>query len=191
MHRPSWRAIVVLIMTGSTLTACGGHEEPTAPRSPATVEQGLVTLVSCPLGTAVIQYSPPLKNTPQDVTNTGSFTLSGCDALFSGVSSGTIGLNLFRPGYSCHELLTSGTSDSVITWNTLETSTLTLTRVGTRVEGLSVLYTHLGSVVSGKFAGATAIRTTTYLSADLDACSSPEGLAQLSGTATLTLLGLP
>ncbi|MCK8498888.1 hypothetical protein ACJ2CR_23570 [Myxococcus faecalis] len=193
MRHPSWGTVVVFMLTGSVLTACGGLEESAAPQpieEPATAEQGLVTLVSCPIGSTVLNYSPPLKNTSQAVTTTGTTTYSNCYSLFGGVTSGNTPLNVFRPSFACSDLLDIGTTNSVVTWNTLETSTLTLTRLGARVEGLSVVFTHVGSVVSGKFEGATAIRTTTVLNTDLDACSSPEGLARHSGTATLSLLGL-
>lgn len=194
MHHHSWNLLAIFMLAGGTLTACGGLEEtpasaPTPPGELATAEQGLLTLVFCPVGAAESTYSPPLSTTPQTVMNTGTSTLTNCYSLFGGVTSGSSVINNSRPDYSCNELLNIGSSGSVITWNTGETSTLTQTRIGSRVEGLAVIFTHIGSVVSGKFEGATTVRTTTYLNTDIAACFSPEGLSHLSGTTTLTLVG--
>jgi len=48
----------------------------------------------------------------------------------------------------------------------------------------------VGTVLSGKFEGATLVRTTTLLASDLAACDSDTGLASISGPVTLTVLGL-
>jgi len=78
-----------------------------------------------------------------------------------------------------------------VTWNTGETSTLLQTRATVQVGATTIVITYVGTVESGRFAGATAIRTLTYLTTDLTACGSPEGVPGMSGLTTLTLLGLP
>lgn len=42
-------------------------------------------------------------------------------------------------------------------------------------------------IISGRFTGATLIRTLTLLQSDLDGCSSPEGVTSVGGPTTLTM----
>ncbi|WP_163869977.1 hypothetical protein [Myxococcus eversor] len=59
-------------------------------------------------------------------------------------------------------------------------------RVG--VQGTLSVFVLTGTVRSGKFVDATAVRTISYVTVDLeDGCASPEGLTSLSGLTTLSL----
>ncbi|SEU28653.1 hypothetical protein SAMN05443572_10848 [Myxococcus fulvus] len=150
-----------------------------------------LTLLTCPLGTTVSEYSPSLKNEPQDVTVRGAGELSGCIGLLGAqVSSASNRTETFRPGYSCLDLLAIVPVLARLTWNTGEVSEIAQTQVTVRTEGLSLVFVQMGTVRSGKFEGATVVRTYTFLSTDLEACSSAEGLARLEGTQTLVLTGL-
>ncbi|WP_143096927.1 hypothetical protein [Myxococcus fulvus] len=161
------------------------------PDSTEQAEQQLLAAVTCPLGSSITNYAPPLKNTPQTVKVTGLATLSNCVSLVGPtVTSAEAPIDIVRPGYSCTNLLEFGASRLLIRWNTGETSTVVQTRVATQLNGNLVLLTQFGSVESGKFQGATVLRTTTYLNTDLVACSSPAGLPRLSGPTTLKVLSL-
>nr|BDT37387.1 hypothetical protein MFMH1_70560 [Myxococcus sp. MH1] len=146
-----------------------------------------MTLVTC-VGSVSSNYSPPLTNTPQDVNVVGSAVYSNC--LGGGVLTASSPTGGSFPDYSCQGLLQMGSSPAVLTWNTGETSTLVQTRVVVQGAGTSVTVLLLGSVTSGKFAGATSVRAFEFLNTDLDACYTPEGLSRLSGPSTLTLTGL-
>ncbi|NTX63117.1 hypothetical protein HUA74_20925 [Myxococcus sp. CA051A] len=183
----SW---VVLVAVG--LAGCGGPESsPAVPPEVGQSEQRLLTLVSCPVGSTQATYSPPLRTQPQDVNVTSIGLLSNCYSLLgSSVTSATSSVSFLRPGYSCTGLLDVRPITTQLTWNTGESSTLRLTQFTTAVNGNALIITQTGTVLSGKFVGATAVRTVTLLSTDLAACDSPEGLAGISGPMTITLLGL-
>ncbi|MFY1831254.1 hypothetical protein ACN47A_35400 [Myxococcus fulvus] len=187
-------AVALSMLVVTALAACGEESRdppPSFQEDLVRAGQPLLTLVECLVGSAAIQYSPPLKNVEQDVTVVTTTVYSNCISLLGGtVTSGTNTIRSFRPGFSCMDLLSIGSSTSVITWNTGETSTLIQTRVSSQINGNLAILTNVGTVESGKFAGATVTRTTTYLSTDLAACDSAEGLSRLSGPATLSLTGL-
>lgn len=183
----------VLMMLG-----CGALEEPvlTAPdegsvaeTSEAALDLGPV-LVTCPVGTSQAFYSPGLKNTPQDVTVSGQATLSNCvTVLGDPVTSGTNSLtsSVVR-GFSCGDLLLPRAVTQTVTWNTGETSTMVFTQLRVGVQGTLSVFVLTGTVRSGKFVDATAVRTISYVTVDLeDGCASPEGLTSLSGLTTLSL----
>ncbi|MFY2564341.1 hypothetical protein ACN469_42515 [Corallococcus terminator] len=161
----------------------------TGPQEVGTTEQKLM-LVTCLIGTNVVTYSPPLKNTPQAMTVTTTQTHTTCLGGPAGLTSATGFSSTFRPQNSCLDLLFIIPTMSSVTWNTGETSTFSHMQVNTRVEGLAVVLVQEGTVVSGKFAGATVVRTFTLAQTDLDACSSDEGLAGITGPATMTLTKL-
>ncbi|NTX02682.1 MULTISPECIES: hypothetical protein [Myxococcus] len=186
----------VLLMLG-----CGGVEErvlaapdegSSAETSEAALDLGLV-LVTCPVGTSQAFYSPGLKPTPQDVTVSGPATFSNCvTVLGAPVTSGTTNLApVVVRDLSCVALLQPSSVTQTVTWNTGESSTLVLTQLLLDVQGTLTVLTRTGTVASGKFVGATAVRTITYVTLDLEnGCTSPEGLTSLSGPTTLTLTKL-
>ncbi|MCP3063267.1 hypothetical protein LXT21_31265 [Myxococcus sp. K38C18041901] len=56
------------------------------------------------------------------------------------------------------------------------------------VQGTPTVVTQVGSVVLGKYAGSSANRTASFVTADLSSgCLSSEGLARVRGQETLTL----
>lgn len=191
------RCITISLLVSGALMSCGSPPEPrdnegTPAEAPARAEQALLTLASCPVGSGDLHYAPPLRNERQDVGISGTSVFSNCLALLDPTLTSatyTVG-NLGASPFSCLDLLEVGRARGTLVWNTGETSTLVQTRVAARVEGLLLTLTHVGSVESDKFQGATVLRTTTFLSTDLDACSGPEGLRRLSGPSTLTFLGL-
>ncbi|MFY1830731.1 hypothetical protein ACN47A_32755 [Myxococcus fulvus] len=198
MHLQSWQVRAGLMFAVSSLFACGGLGvdvgEPPSPQPEETGQtaQRLVTLVTCPVGVATNRFTPPLRNTPQDVVVSGSNELSNCYSVLGDpvTSASRPSFSALFPHYSCLSLVESGPSTAVFTWNTGETSTFTFTRLTTRVEGLLFVLTHVGTVSAGKFEGATAVRATSILATDLEACGSPEGLSEMTGATTLTLTKL-
>ncbi|MBN9684645.1 MULTISPECIES: hypothetical protein [unclassified Corallococcus] len=193
MRRLSSFIVLSSCLAGGLLSGCGDEPSARAPAEPtAQQEQKLLALVSCPVGAVVTNYSPPLRSTPQAVTIQGQATFSNCVSVFDpGLTSATNNFTINTTAYTCNDLLEIGSARTVVTWNTGETSTLVQTRVSSQVGSTTIVITYVGTVESGKYRGAVALRTLTYLSTDLDACTSPEGLTQMSGLTTLTLLGLP
>ncbi|TQF16629.1 hypothetical protein FJV41_07350 [Myxococcus llanfairpwllgwyngyllgogerychwyrndrobwllllantysiliogogogochensis] len=190
MSGVSSKSWVILVAVG--LAGCGAPESsPAVPEEVGQSEQRLLTLVTCPVGSTQVTYSPPLRNLPQDVNITSIGLASNCYSLLgSSVTSATSSVSFVMKGYSCTDLLDIGPVTTLLTWNTGESSTMRLTQTTTAVNGTAIVVTQTGTVLSGKFVGATVVRTVTLLSTDLAACDSPEGLAGISGPMTITLLGL-
>lgn len=151
-----------------------------------------LTLLTC-TGSASVDYSPGLTNTPQNVTASGQ---SSADCI------GTVDLQpthlQFTTSYtlqfvgSCNDLLMNGPSSQTIDWSTGETSEWEYDIVFSTVNG-QVLFVATGQITDGKFDGAAMDATGTAVS-DLDAfltaCQSPTGLTHSSQPATtLTLAG--
>ncbi|NTX10326.1 hypothetical protein HUA76_05975 [Myxococcus sp. CA056] len=183
----SW---VILVAVG--LAGCGAPESsPAVPEEVGQSEQRLLALVTCPVGATHVTYSPPLRTQPQDVVFTSTGQASNCYSLLgSSVTSATSFVSFLMKGYSCTDLLDISSGTTLLTWNTGESSTVRQTQTTTAVNGNAIVVTQTGTVLSGKFVGATFVRTVTLLATDLAACDSPEGLTSISGPMTITLLGL-
>ncbi|MCE9668528.1 hypothetical protein LY474_11965 [Myxococcus stipitatus] len=192
MHaRTSFRPMVLLLLS-SVLASCG----PTAPTPPReepaldSQEAPLLGTVVCPLGTTTISFDPPLRNEPQDVVVSGSGSITNCTALLTApVTSGTTGFPpALRQDFSCGSLVGISGGSVTVTWNTGETSQLSLTQVVVQGGTTARTTLQIGTVVSGKYAGYGAVRTLVFVDADLEnACASEEGLAQYTTTQTLVL----
>ncbi|MCP3058931.1 hypothetical protein LXT21_09120 [Myxococcus sp. K38C18041901] len=151
-----------------------------------------LSMVACPVGATVNQYTPPLSVIPRDTHITGMSSFTNCVSLFDPeVTSGELLIDVQRPAYSCRDLLELGSTRAEVIWNTGETSTLFQTRTSLQISNTTIAVTYSGTVESGKFQGATAVRTLTYLDVDLFECFSSSGIQGMSGVTTLTLLGLP
>lgn len=147
-----------------------------------------LTLVTCPVGVANQTYNPPVTNTPQPTNISINSHYGSCASVtHPSLAYGDTVSAFAAPSGSCLDLLAPATNTNTITWNTGETSVISLNSVFNVVEG-ELVGTSTGSVVSGKLAGASVVRVVVYLSADLAACSTT-GLAHQSGPITLTITG--
>ncbi|MCP3063337.1 hypothetical protein LXT21_31615 [Myxococcus sp. K38C18041901] len=195
MHiRSLWFSMFVLV--SGALTACGAADSPVLQEdsSLASSEAPLLGTVTCLLGTSTLSFSPPLTNTPQDTTVSGSGPLTNCTAVLADpVHSATTRLGpVLRRNLACDSLLNLIGGGLTVTWNTGETSQLALTQVVVSGGTTTRTTQQIGTVVSGKYEGATAVRTLVYVVADVEnACASPEGLAQYTSTQTLALTLIP
>ncbi|WP_426734292.1 hypothetical protein [Myxococcus faecalis] len=191
-----WLWFMAFIVVSGALTACGTEGSPVREEDTSleSREAPLLGTVICPLGTTTISFSPPITNTPQDTTVSGSGTLTNCAAVLADpVHSGTTGFApALRRNFTCDSLLGISGGAVTVTWNTGETSQLSLTQVVVQGGTTTRTTQQIGTVVSGKYAGATAVRTLVFVVADLEnACASPEGLAQYTSTQTLVLTLVP
>ncbi|MBZ4411411.1 hypothetical protein K8640_24665 [Myxococcus sp. XM-1-1-1] len=191
MRRGSRLALLLSGFMGSVLSGCGGEAPAPVPTEDIAQGQQLPTVMSCPVGSTMNRFSPPLSVVPRDTTVTGTSTFSNCVSLSGEVTSGELSVHVELPGFACQDLLEVGSARADITWNTGESSTLLQTRGSVQVSNATVAITYVGTVESGKFQGATAIRTLTYFDVNLFDCFSSRGVPGMSGVTTLTLLGLP
>ncbi|WP_330181442.1 hypothetical protein OHB26_34515 [Nocardia sp. NBC_01503] len=147
---------------------------------------GALDLTCTPPSSETVTYNPPVTMTPQPTTATVSTVFGPCvSATNPAVTAGSRSLTapLTR---SCLQLLDSGGPYLVtITWNTGQTSTLTLNRV-TNVAGAVITVTQTGTVTGGLFSGDTVVMTATAPSTDVLNCTL--GLGTVSSTYSTVVL---
>jgi hypothetical protein len=128
----------------------------------------------------------PLSNTPQTSTSSANWQLGPCvSTSVPGLTSGTHSDAGAPRERTCLELLDSRTMVRTVTWNTGDTSTLTLNRT-TTVSGAVLVITMTGTVTSGLFAGDTVVGTATGAATDILLCTL--GLGTVSSVYTTTVL---
>jgi hypothetical protein len=143
--------------------------------------------VTC-TGNTSTTYNPPLDNTPTDTQLTVTSFFGPCvSTSVPGLTSGSYSVQFTIPSRSCVTLLNTGAEEYTITWNTGQTSTLSINRNAT-LAGPAFVVTHIGIVSSGLFAGDTVLRTATAPSIDLQLCLL--GLGTVSGIFAADVLEL-
>lgn len=147
-----------------------------------------LAFLTCP-GTQTIHYEPGLTNTPQVV----SFTINGLagpcaglplsivSAQFSGSGQGTRSCNVVP------STITAGVA-SVVTWSDGTQSTVEERSVIVERPLGQTVVTVRYEIVAGRFAGGTMIKTLTLLNTDLLACNTPEGVTDVAGPITMTII---
>jgi|GEM_PF-6186330 len=147
--------------------------------------------VICELGTSTRTFSPAATMNPRNINVSTSSAFSNCLTVLGQVvlnGSVTTGPNL-QTGLTCSNPLTTGNGEATITWNTGETSRFDYTSVDVSVAGLTTVVTYAGTVLHGKYYGATATWSIVYTTALLNlAClTNPGGVSSLGGIANLTI----
>ncbi|MCE9671043.1 hypothetical protein LY474_24845 [Myxococcus stipitatus] len=190
----TWGMRAVGLVLFSELVTCGGVGRLAGPElgdavlGPRTGERLLLT---CSSGEAEASYARGVKATPGDSEVSFSARMRDCVGLWGSAvksaTSGSGGPSMAR-GISCADLARAGVGRQVVTWNTAETSTLLMGRSRVSIEGATTIVTQTGTVLSGKYEGATAVRTATFLRSDIEAgCYSAQGLTHLRGQVTLSM----
>ncbi|MEU1123838.1 hypothetical protein ABZ371_09725 [Streptomyces sp. NPDC005899] len=134
-------------------------------------ESGLLDLTCTPPSSASVTYTPPLTNAPQTASSNLHWELGPCVSLSRpDITAGTHTVQNPPRQRSCLELLASGAVTRTITWNTGETSTLSMNRT-TTVVGAALIVTHTGTVTSGVFAGDTVVVTEAGPAAAILTCT--------------------
>ena len=138
-------------------------------------------------GTHSVSFNPGLRLTPGFVTLTRSTIYSVCTSVSDpeityGLTSGT---GMFQA--SCLNVLAGPPSTTwIITWNTGETSEWLYSSSTQNVSG-TIVQTQIGVIVSGKFAGSTAIGVLAQVAPPLIECLGPPGVTHSQGIATLSI----
>ncbi|PRH78256.1 hypothetical protein C6N75_15820 [Streptomyces solincola] len=173
------------LLTGACLSAAALVSVPTAQAAP----QGVLDLTCTPPSSSVTTYTPALTNTPQTVSSTVSYQFGPCLSS-SGVTSGTAVLNNAPRQRSCLDLLGSASRTLTVTWNTGQTSTMSL-NVSATVVG-AVLQTVLtGTVTSGLFQGDAVLINQTAPAATILTCTAGLGtVPSLYSTVALEVTSL-
>ncbi|MBN8472653.1 hypothetical protein JYJ95_39640 [Corallococcus exiguus] len=146
--------------------------------------------VSC-VGSSTFTFTPGLKNEPRDITHTANVDLPNCVLLPSlqrTTAAAPTKTQLF-PGLTCTDLLKPfARTEATFSWGDGGTSKVVLSQTRVEAQGASTVLVGVGSVTEGKYKGAVAVRTLTYVNEDVtQGCLSEQGLTQTSGPATLTL----
>ena len=137
--------------------------------------------------TETSSYRPGLTNQPQSITVTVIDTQAPCVVpADTNIVSGTTHFSVTNT-MSCQLSLNFASPTVTYQWNTGDSSTAVFgTSEAIHLADGSTQVTNLGSVTNGFAQGAIATRQVILPELDLTACSSPSGITQLSGSATLT-----
>lgn len=177
---------VRLAVAAGLLATAGVVSSPPATAAPV-VEQDLLTLVSCPLGTEAVTFQPGLTYTPKPTNVHIEGTMGPCSSLSNPlISSATFTVNGSGTA-SC--LAAQFDSTMVVDWNDGPNSVIRYNiTINAKPNGESVFISE-GEVVSGQFAGAQVVRTTADVTLEVTKCLTEDGLEHASGPVTLTLAG--
>jgi hypothetical protein len=141
--------------------------------------------VSC-FGEEMAGYQPGLRLLPQQTNVTVNGDLAVCDSANASVVSGSY-LQNFDATLSCSTLLAGLSATRVFHWSDGRTSTFSYNRTITDVGGETTV-TFVGSIVSGEFAGDTAVEQVVFATLNTIQCLVAPGLSQLGpGVAVLTI----
>ncbi|AGC42341.1 hypothetical protein MYSTI_00992 [Myxococcus stipitatus DSM 14675] len=148
-------------------------------------------LITCPLGTSQVSYSPGITNTPTP-TKVSGVELSG---LCTGLGL-PVGVSSFTTSFagtatlSCSGLFTMGEGEQTFVWNNGATSTWHYTATAPVIINGQRVITSTGVITSGLLTGMQVTQVLTLVNLDLMQCDSPGGLTTTSGPSTYTFTGL-
>lgn len=140
--------------------------------------------VTCtPPGSVLVTYNPPLTLTPQNVVITVNSLYAPCvSSTVPALTSGSSNFTFSATNRSCANLLGSASAVSTVTWNTAQTTTLSLNSTANLVGGLYTVVTN-GIVTGGLFAGDTVVQNATGPATDILLCLL--GLGSVSSVYTV------
>jgi hypothetical protein len=166
------RGLAVLLLTAGGIAAVN---------SPAYATAGDATCT--PPGSVVATYNPPLTMTPQTVTITVNSLWAPCvSATVPALTSASSNFTFTATNRSCATLVGAASYTSTVTWNTGQTSTMSINSNATMVGGVYTVITS-GIVTAGLFAGDTVIQNATGPGTDILLCTL--GLGSVSSLYTL------
>lgn len=166
----------------------------------------LAALLACPLwagaasaappvtcvGQQLTTYSPGLKQlVPQTVTYTSAGSYGSCP-VNDGVTSVTYSEGSTVPNATC--VTFPSTATATLTWHLAgggtQQSTVQVTGIDIGAAGLTQVYTSVGTVLSGRYAGHLVNVTVAIIPdlTNLTPCLTAAGLTQLDGVSTLTIV---
>lgn len=147
------------------------------------VQADVGDIVCLPPTSSSVTFDPPLTQNPQTVTVQSTNLFGPCTSVtHPQITSGSTSGTFLVPNRSCLTLVGSGTSNSTITWNTGQTSSLSL-NFNTQIVGAVYTSTVSGIVTGGLFAGDTVVGNQTGPAIDILTCTA--GLGTVSSIYTL------
>ncbi|SEU18176.1 hypothetical protein [Stigmatella erecta] len=151
--------------------------------------QAAGALMACPLGLGEMTFTPALTGTPQNASVSTTINYGVCWARRSLTrTSATASSENVFPAALCDAAPSLAPERLTLKWENGETSVLELVYEGTEVRGMTTVATFSGSVVEGRFQGASATQAWAYPTQDLaNACLAPDGLARASALVSLAI----
>lgn len=148
---------------------------------PSPESQATPPLLICS-GQVSLTFTPGLTNTPQPTQLTATSDFGPCLApLFLHGSNSAAG----PASFTCTDLVTQPFPGVVYVWSDGSTSTVNYATNNVITGNGEIQSISKGTVVAGFGVGLPATLSITYLTLDLLACESPEGLQSIDGTALL------
>ncbi len=166
------RGLAAVLLAGTGVVAA---------HSPA---HAAVADVTCtPPGSVVVTYSPPLTLTPQNVTITVNSLYTPCiSSTVPALTSGTSNFTFTATNRSCANLVGAASAAPSVTWNTGQSTTMSLNSTANIIGGVYTVVTS-GVVTTGLFAGDTVVQNATGPGTDILLCLL--GLGSVSSVYTL------
>ena len=137
-------------------------------------------------GTSTMTFQPGLLLTPQTVAVTTNEILSPCESVNTAITSGTSDRGVTQT-LSCATVLAGVPRTITYQWSNGESSVVSY-NIATNDVGGQTTITATGTVVSGIFAGDTAVEQTVFVTPGALQCLTPPGLTALGpGAVVLTI----
>jgi hypothetical protein len=155
---------------------------------PATAAHAVSVDVTC-TGTEAVTFQPGLLLTPQSVAVTVNGILAPCTSSDPGITSGAY-LESFTATLSCANLLDGFAGTRVFEWNNGRSSTFAYNRAVNVVLG-QITVTFTGMIVSGEFAGDTAVEQVASVTPNSLKCLAPPGITSVGPHAAVLTIASP
>ncbi|MDC0708877.1 hypothetical protein POL68_10405 [Stigmatella sp. ncwal1] len=155
----------------------------------STAAQAGGSLLACPTGVGEMRFTPALRGAPQDANVSTVINYGSCWARRSLVRiSATASSEDPFLGATCGTAQTHVPKQFTLTWDTGETSLLTLVYERTEMQGTTTVVTFRGPVTEGRFKGALATQAWAYSTLDMvNGCLLVGGLARTSALVALAI----
>lgn len=146
---------------------------------------GAQTVDALCTGTIAQSWDPGLRLQDHTVHYTADLAYD-CESSDSQISGAEIHVDAV---YMTNCLVNTGSASATVEWDTGETSDIEIETVAVTAGGGVQVYEAVGEVTDGKFLGDTVQMLNTFVSLDILACLTHQGMTHREGTTTMTLLG--
>lgn len=168
----------------SLATACAAAASAAGATAPASA-----LAVVCQ-GSSTAGFSPGLTNTTQRTAVDFEIAYEGCTRIGIPIEqfSGSVPVSA-TVETSCTALTVERPTVRIIRWSDSTTSRWEFAATGVWVTGTALGILQVGEITDGRYRGAAAEGTQTLLGGGIALCDTARGITQLSGLATLSLIG--
>lgn len=178
--RSHWRALLLAGLVAGTFAVFSAA----APGAHA------LTLFTCG-GSAVVQYSPGLTNTPATVTSSSHWVLGPCLNVFNPLELRTG--QATKPPHpihdaACNEIGHAASGTATISWSNGHSTTYSYNQTSSEVAGVGRVIVRQGTITSGDFNGDAILVEQVYAAGQFLDCATT-GVTNADGAVEITITG--